>query len=117
MVPHPGGCGNPPGQRVNQNETSRNTPLGDDAQPPVVHASQQLAKFPTHADPRFGALHCLASDLIEHFALPLAIVRQQVTSPGLPQVEFAAHLTTAPWQLRLLSVAFAWSAGQSTKAT
>jgi hypothetical protein len=44
-------------------------------------------------------LHRSALDLVEHFVTPFAVVRQQVTNPGLPQVDLAAHLTTAPWQL------------------
>src|SRR5262249_6087008 len=30
-----------------------------------------------------------------HFVLPFAVVRQHVTKPGFPQVDRAAHLTTA----------------------
>jgi hypothetical protein len=84
---------------VPQRESSRNAPLGDEAQPLAVQASQQLAKLPTHADPPFGALHLSALDLVEHFVTPFALVRQHVTNPGLPQVDLAAHLTTAPLQL------------------
>jgi hypothetical protein len=72
-----------------------------------VQASQQLANVPTHAVPPFGALHLSMPDLVEHFVWPLALVRQQVTNPGLPQVERAAHFTTAPLQLWFASVAFA----------
>src|SRR5262249_11378384 len=62
----PRGAGEPPGERVDQNEGSRNAPLGEaGVQPPAVHASQQLAKLPTHADPPGGGTHLLASDLIE----------------------------------------------------
>jgi hypothetical protein len=63
-----------------------------------VQASQQLAKLPTHAEPPFGALQLAALDFVEHFVTPL-LVRQQVTNPGLPQVDRAAHFTTAPLQL------------------
>src|SRR5262245_26125481 len=40
----------------------------------------------------------LASLLVLHFVMPAELVRQQVTNPGLPQVERAAHLLTAPLQ-------------------
>jgi hypothetical protein len=59
------------------------------------HASQQLAQLP--AVP-FFAPHDATSFLILHF-VPFAVVRQQVTAPGLPQVECAAHFFTAPLQL------------------
>jgi hypothetical protein len=95
---------------------SRNAPLGDDAQPPVVQASQQLAKTPTHAEPAFGALQLAALDFVEHFVLPAAVVRQQVTNPGFPQVEWAAQLTTNPLQLWFIRVAFACPAAQLTNA-
>jgi len=36
--------------------------------------------------------------MILHF-VPFAVVIQQVTVPGLPQVECAAHFFTAPLQL------------------
>ena len=35
------------------------------AQPPALHASQQLASWPTHAVPPRGATHLAASRLIE----------------------------------------------------
>jgi hypothetical protein len=60
------------------------------------HASQQLADEPTHAVPPFGAVHFSALFLIEHFTLPRRSMRQQVTAPGFPQVDLAAHRTTAP---------------------
>jgi hypothetical protein len=75
---------------------SRKAPLGEPAQPDSVHASQQLASVPTHADPFFGGVHLVASFFVEHLVLPFTSVRQQVTNPGLPQVERAAHDTTAP---------------------
>ena len=31
-----------------------------------------------------------------HFVWPFAVVRQHVTKPGFPQVDRAAHFTTAP---------------------
>jgi hypothetical protein len=64
-------------------------------QPPALQASQQLGNAPTHA---------LAPDREAHFANgfglqmvgPFDRVRQQVTNPGLPHVERAAHRLTAP---------------------
>jgi hypothetical protein len=63
-------------------------------QPPVPHASQQLANCPTHARPPAGALHREASrfTLQDVFAFR---VRQHVTAPGRPHTERAAHRTTA----------------------
>jgi hypothetical protein len=83
---------------------SRNAPLGDDAQPPPgKHASQQLGTpTATHDVPPFGGVQWLALDFVEHFVTPL-LVRQQVTNPVLPQVDLAAHFTTAPWQLGFVS--------------
>jgi hypothetical protein len=66
---------------------------------PASHALQQLGVVPTHACPPFGALHLSALDLVEHFSLPRALMRQHVTKPGLPQVERAAHFLTAAPQL------------------
>jgi hypothetical protein len=90
-----------PGARADPHRsTSRKAPLGDGGtQLPPAHASQQLANSPTHDEPSFGALHRSGLDLVEHFVTPFAVVRQQLTNPGLPQVDLAAHLTTAPWQL------------------
>src|SRR5262245_12278015 len=69
----------------------------------------------THAEPSFGALHLSIPDLIEHFVTPLALVRQQVTKSGLPQVERAAQLLTGPPQLRFSKPApFTASATQLT---
>src|SRR5215468_123323 len=69
----------------------------------------------THAEPFLGALHLSVPDLIEHFVTPLAFVRQQVTKSGLPQVERAAQLLTAPPQLRFCKPApFTASATQLT---
>jgi hypothetical protein len=68
-----------------------NAPPGDDS-----HASQQLVAVPTHAWPSFGGLHLSALFLIEHFTLPLRSMRQQVTEPGLPHVDFAAQRVTSP---------------------
>jgi len=63
--------------------------------PGAGHASQQLVQVPTV--PCF-AVQWAASFLTLHFG-PFAVVRQQVTVPGLPQVECAAHFLTAPLQL------------------
>ena len=66
---------------------------------PASHALQQLGVVPTHACPPFGALHLSALDLVEHFSLPRALMRQHVTNPGFPQVERAAHFLAADPQL------------------
>ena len=66
---------------------------------PASHALQQLDVVPTHACPPFGALHLSALDLVEHFSLPFALMRQHVTNPGFPQVERAAHFLAAAAQL------------------
>jgi hypothetical protein len=63
--------------------------------PGAGQASQQLVQVP--AVPCFAA-QCAASFSILHFG-PFGVVRQQVTEPGLPQVERAAHFFTAPLQL------------------
>jgi len=62
---------------------------------PALQASQQLAARPTQAAPPFGAAHLLALALTEHFVTPVAVVRQHETKPGVPQVDFTAHFTTA----------------------
>ena len=64
------------------------------AQPLAAQASQQLTCSPTHREPPLGATHALALLLIAHLVTPLLFVRQQVTKPGLPQVEREAHLLT-----------------------
>ncbi len=64
------------------------------AQPLAAQASQQLTRSPTHREPPLGATHALALLLIAHLVTPLLFVRQQVTKPGLPQVEREAHLLT-----------------------
>ena len=81
-----------------------------------MQASQQLANEPTQAEPSFGGVHRSALDLVEHFVTPLAFVRQHVTKPGLPHVDFAAHFTTAPRQLVFVSVALACADAQLTYA-
>jgi hypothetical protein len=65
-----------------------------------VQASQQLVKLGSavQAPPPAGAMQCSLSRFVLHFVLPEALVRQQATNPGLPQVERAAHLFTAPLQ-------------------
>src|SRR5262245_3388278 len=63
--------------------------------PPMLQLSQQLGTVPTHIDPPIGAVHFAALRLTEHFVLPAAVVRQHVTKPGAPQVDFLAHFTTA----------------------
>ncbi len=69
-------------------------------QPPLAsQASQQLATSPTHALPPRGARHVAALGLTLHLALPFAVVRQQVTAPGRPQVDFAAQRSTLEAQL------------------
>jgi hypothetical protein len=84
------------------------------AQPPAVHASQQLASWPTHAEPPLGAAHFAELLLIEHFVVPLLVVRQQVTKPDLPHVERAAHRLTKRAQLSLVRTACACCAAQLT---
>jgi hypothetical protein len=59
------------------------------------HASQQLGTDPTNAVPPLGGLQAPALRLIEQVVLPMASVRQQVTAPGMPQVDFDAQDTTA----------------------
>jgi len=61
-------------------------------------ASQQLDTSPTQAVPRLGALQAAARRLMLHVCPRCAFVRQHVTNPGLPQVDFAAHRFTAPLQ-------------------
>jgi hypothetical protein len=65
-------------------------------EPSAPHASQQLGTDPTHAVPPRGALQSLPRCLIEQLVLPLASVWQQVTKPGMPQVDCSAHCTTTP---------------------
>src|SRR5438094_5161289 len=57
-------------------------------------ASQQLGADPTDAVPPVGALQSAAVLVIEHVVCPLLSVVQQVTKPGLPQVECAAQEIT-----------------------
>jgi hypothetical protein len=80
---------------------------GADAQPPAVQASQQLASFPTHAVPCFGATHFAPSSLTVHDVFPLAAVRQHVTARGSPHVDLAAQRRTNGAQLGFRSAAVA----------
>jgi hypothetical protein len=65
------------------------------AQLPAAQVSQQLGTVLTQAEPPLGAVHLAALGFTTHFVLPLAVVRQQVTNPALPQVDFLAHPNTA----------------------
>jgi len=67
---------------------------GEAHRPPAPHASQQLGAEPTHAVPPIGPLHSSALSLILHLRLPSTCVRQQVTAPSRPQVDFVAQRTT-----------------------
>src|SRR5207249_2411465 len=64
------------------------------AQPLGPHASQQLGTDPTHADPPRGGLQADALLLIEQLVSPSLSVRQQVTKPGLLQVDCDSQLIT-----------------------
>ena len=88
------------------------------AQAPSAHTSQQLGTLPTQAAPCFGAVHRAAPGVIAHAGLPCLVVRQQVTKPGLPQVDLAAHFTTVPLHcfgsVPAFTAAFAWCATHET---
>ena len=58
------------------------------------HASQQLGADPTNAVPPRGGLQAPALRLIVQVVLPATSVRQQVTAPGMPQVDCDAQDTT-----------------------
>jgi hypothetical protein len=77
--------------------------------PGAGHASQQLEHEP--AVPPF--LAHIAGFVALHLSSPF-FVRQQVTKPGLPQVDEAAHRFTRPRQLRFTSVASTCCAAQLT---
>jgi hypothetical protein len=81
------------------------------AQLPAAQLSQQLGAVPTHAEPPLGAMHFAALPFSEHLVLPFALVRQQVTEPAAPQVDFLAHARTAALhcfgRLWLFAAAFA----------
>ena len=85
---------------------SRNAPDGEAAQPVAVHASRQLERGLAHAAPPVGAVQCAASDLMLHFVVPLAFVRQQAIAPGLPHVECAAPFLSVFLQLFAMLPAF-----------
>src|SRR2546426_27032 len=77
---------------------SRNAPLGEAPQlgplPGGGQASQQLLQVP--GVPSLS-VHFIALLLIlQLVALVVGFVRQQVTKPGFPHVEWAAHFLTAP---------------------
>lgn len=65
------------------------------AQPFALQASQQLENAPTQALPLRGALQRRPLRLMLQWLLPPALVRQQVTKPGCPHVERAAHAITS----------------------
>ena len=64
------------------------------AQPSGPHASQQLGTLPTHASPFAGALQCDASLSTLQRVSPKPSVRQHVTYPSFPHVDFRAQKTT-----------------------
>jgi len=59
------------------------------------------------------AVQWAASFLILHF-VPFVVVKQQVTAPGLPHVEWDAHFLTNPAQLVFLRTVIASCAAQLT---
>jgi hypothetical protein len=62
---------------------------------PAAQLSQQLGTAPTHAEPPLGAVHFAWLAFTEHFLVPFAVVRQHVTKPASPQVDFLAQPSTA----------------------
>jgi len=78
-----------------EGDRRRHGAVAAEAQPPPVHASQQLGRCPAQARPPFGGLHAAAFRLMLHFVTPFAVVRQQVTNPGRPQVDLAAQTFAA----------------------
>ena len=85
---------------------------------PASQLSQQLGVAPTHATPPMGAAHFASLGFTEHFVMPFAGVRQHVTKPAAPHVDFFAHRTTAArhvfGRLPLFTAAFATPATQWT---
>jgi len=81
------------------------------AQLPAVQLSQQLGMAPMHDEPPLGAVHFVSLGFTEHFVRPAAVVRQHVTKPVEPQVDFLAHRTTSSLhcfgRLPLVAAAFA----------
>src|SRR5438132_6764808 len=77
---------------------SRNAPLGEAAQlgplPRGGQAAQQLLQVP--GVPCLSRQCCAVLLILQLVTLVVALVRQHVTAPGLPQVEWAAHFLTAP---------------------
>jgi hypothetical protein len=65
------------------------------AQPFALQASQQLENAPMQALPLRGALQRRSRRLMLQWLLPPASVRQQVTKPGRPHVDRAAHAVTS----------------------
>jgi hypothetical protein len=59
-------------------------------------------------------LQAVAADLMLHLVVPLTLVRQHVTLPGLPHVERDAHFLMNDSQLLFVSDAFARSATHRT---
>ena len=57
--------------------------------------------------------------LVLHFVVPVAVVRQQVTKPGFPQVDRAAQCFTAPLHcfdsVPAFTASFATRVAQRTK--
>jgi hypothetical protein len=83
--------------------------------PPCEQASQQLGNIPTHeVRPLRCATHFVASRLIAQDDLPVLVVRQHVTNPGLPHVDLLAHRLTTLEQLLFASTRFARCAAQLT---
>jgi hypothetical protein len=72
--------------------------------------SQQLVQLPTVP---CLAVQRAASCLILHVG-PLVVVRQQVTAPGLPHVEWDAHFLTKPVQRLFTRTVFACCTAQLT---
>ena len=90
------------------------------AQPPDTQASQQLGRCPTHAVPFLDGLQSAALLFVPHVVVPFAVVRQQVTKPGFPQVDRAAQCFTAPLHcfgsVPAFTASFATRVAQRTKA-
>src|SRR5262249_26250730 len=63
-------------------------------QRPALPLSHQPGTAPTHAVPPLGATHFDSLGATEHLVWPVEFLRQQVTKPGLPQVDLRAQLTT-----------------------
>jgi len=66
---------------------------------PPAHASQQLAVWPTDAEPPSGARQRPALLRMLQWLLPSMSVRQHVTNPLRPQVERAAQASTSVRQI------------------